>query len=193
VRSLKFPKDVYFYTLMNGTFSLSLAEILNVVIRTLIVYVCLVGGIMLFGKKELSQLSVIDLVLVLLISNSVQNAMVGPSTSLTAGLVSAFSLFGLNWVLKNIVFKYAFARKIVEGDPVTLIAKGNIIEANVRREKITMNELIAAVREHGVDDIKDVQLALLETDGNISVLSADKVKETKYRRKKRAPVRIGDG
>ncbi len=157
-------------------------DILFVVFRSVVVYLFIIGAIRLFGKKELSQLSVIDLVFVLLISNSVQNAMVGPDTTLLGGLVAAFTLFTLNAVLKDLVFKNKGLGKFLEGDPLMLVYKGDVLEEHLLKAKITNSELEASIREHGVHSTKDVDLAILEVDGNISVLSHDFTKKTRKRR-----------
>jgi len=155
---------------------------LIVVIRSVIVYLFIIGAIRLFGKKELSQLSVIDLVFVLLISNSVQNAMVGPDTTLLGGLIAALTLFLVNAFLKDLVFKNKKFGALLQGDPLMLVYKGKIFENHLKKAKITDDELKAAVREHGVKSTKDVDLAILEVDGNISVLSHDFTKKTRKRR-----------
>ena len=146
---------------------------LEIILRTCAVYLFIVLAIRLFGKKELSQLSVTDLVFIMLIGNSVQNAMVGSSTSLQGGLLAATALFDLNYSIKWIAFKSKSVNKFVEGEPVMLIHNGNIIKANLDKEKITINELQAAAREHGVASLVDVNLAVLETDGSISILTDD--------------------
>lgn len=155
----------------------------DIIIRTLVVYFCIVIGLRIFGKKELTQLSVIDLVLILLISNSVQNAMVGPDVSLIGGLAAAFTLFFVNFVLKNLFYKSKRLSELFQGDPLMLIYHGKAILEHMSKAKITMDELEAAVREHGVDKIKDVDLAVLEIDGNISILSNDFTHHTVKRRK----------
>src|SRR3954469_18214322 len=94
---------------------------LEIVLRSVIVFVFIVLAIRLFGKKELSQLSVIDLVFILLISNSVQNAMVGPDTSLQGGIIAAGSLFVVNFVLKHFVYKNRRFGQFLQGSPVMLI------------------------------------------------------------------------
>lgn len=145
--------------------------IVVIVLRTVAVYVFIVIAIRLFGKKELAQLSVFDLVFILLISNSVQNAMVGSDSSLLGGVVAAGSLFIVNYILKYFLYRDARLGKALQGGPVMLIHKGTVVLRNLEREQMTLHELEAAVREHGVDSIKDVDLAVLEVDGNISVLS----------------------
>lgn len=153
-----------------------------VVLRSVIVYLFIVGAIRLFGKKELAQLSVIDLVFVLLISNSVQNAMVGPDTSLVGGIAAAFTLFCINALLKNVTFKNKKLNEILEGDPLLLVYQGKVLRDHLAKAKITPDELEAAVREHGVASVDKVDLAVLEVDGNISVLSHGFTKKTRKRR-----------
>jgi uncharacterized membrane protein YcaP (DUF421 family) len=160
------------------------SDILDVVIRTSIVYLLIVIGLLLLGKKELSQMSVTDLVFILLISNSVQNAMVGNNSSLSGGLIAALVLFVLNYIFRRLNYEFSFVRKVVEGEPVMLVYKGFIKEGNLKREQITHEELLAAVREHGVERIEDVSLAMLEIDGNISVLS-DGFKHTSIHKRKK--------
>ena len=156
---------------------------LEIILRSVVVYVVIVIGIRIFGKKELSQLSIIDLVFILLISNSVQNAMVGPDSTLQGGLIAAGSLFVVNFLLKQLLFRQKSISSFIQGDPVMLILHGNVIEKNLQREKITLEELEAVVREHGVETIDDVSLAILEVDGNISILSDNFTKHTKRKRK----------
>lgn len=152
--------------------------ILNVALRSVAVYAFLIAAIRLFGKKELAQLSVIDLVFILLISNSVQNAMVGSDTSLVGGLVAAGTLFLVNFLLKKALQRFKGLGRIIQGDPLLLIYKGKVNHTNLIKSQLTHTELEAAVREHGVEYISKVDLAMLEVDGNISVLSDDFKKKT---------------
>ncbi|MEO6508507.1 MAG: YetF domain-containing protein [Patescibacteria group bacterium] len=155
----------------------------EIVIRSVIVYLFIVLALRLFGKKELSQLSVIDLVLVLLISNSVQNAMVGNDTSLFGGLIAASALFVMNWVLKNLLFKSEKLSSFIQGNPLMLIYHGKVIQSHIDKAKMSHDELEASVREHGVHSLDDVDLAVLEVDGSISIISNDyKHRTTKKRR-----------
>jgi uncharacterized membrane protein YcaP (DUF421 family) len=156
---------------------------IEIIIRTLSVYIFIVFAIRIFGKKELAQLSVIDLVFILLISNSVQNAMVGPDSSLFGGLVAAASLFGINFLLKRVLYRNGRIGRLLQGEPIMLIHKGEIIPGHLERVEITVGELEAAIREHGVEKISDVDLAVLEVDGNISVLSNNYQHKSVRRRK----------
>ncbi len=160
--------------------------LLDIAIRSSCVYVFMIVAFRIFGKRELSQLSIADLVLIVLISNAVQNAMVGENTSLIGGLTAATVLFSLNMILGYLMFRFKKIRKLVQSEPVTLIYNGKVIEKNLKDVLLTMDELDSAIREHGVDKIIDVSLAILESDGNISVISGnDKhLKRTQYKRKR---------
>jgi uncharacterized membrane protein YcaP (DUF421 family) len=146
---------------------------IEIILRTLAVYVFMIVAIRIFGKKELAQLSVIDLVFILLISNAVQNAMVGPDTSLDGGLIAAGALFLANFTLKQILYRSKSINKLIQGESILLIYDGTPNVENCKKAEITMEELEAAVREHGARDIQKVDLAVLEVDGNISVISND--------------------
>lgn len=158
-------------------------SIFLIVFRSVVVYLFIVLAIRIFGKKELAQLSVIDLVFILLISNSVQNAMVGDNTTLWGGLIAAGSLFVVNMILKNLFFKSKKVSEFFQGDPLLLIYHGKELTKHLKMAKISHEELEAAVREHGVEKISQVDLAVLEVDGNISVLSANFRHKTVRRRK----------
>jgi uncharacterized membrane protein YcaP (DUF421 family) len=140
-------------------------------------------AIRLFGKKELAQLSVIDLTFILLISNAVQNAMVGSDTSLSGGLVAAAALFLTNSLLKTLMLKYKSVSKLIQGEPIILVYQGEVRAVALAKAQFSMDELEAAVREHGVESIKKVNLAVLEVDGNVSVLSDDFKHQTSRRRR----------
>jgi uncharacterized membrane protein YcaP (DUF421 family) len=160
-----------------------------VVIKSIAIYFFIVIAIRLFGKKELSQLSIIDLVFILLISNSVQNAMVEkswsfkPDSDFVAGLVAAASLFAVNYLLKLLLFKSKGVSKFLQGNPVLLIHKGKVLQENLLKERITISELEQSAREHGATSLSEVDLAVLEVDGNISILSNSYTRQTKRKRK----------
>lgn len=157
---------------------------LNIILRSLAVYVFIILAIRLFGKKELSQLSITDLVLILLISNAVQNAMVGPDSSLSGGLVAALTLFLLNYLIKIVSFKSKLFSKVLEGEPVMLVYKGFVKNKNLQNQKITTEELEAVAREHGLKNIKDAELIMLEKDGSIIVISKELKNQTMHKRKR---------
>lgn len=158
-------------------------DIVIVIGRSILIYLFIILAIRLFGKKELTQLSIIDLVFILLLSNAVQNAMVGDNNSLLGGLAAASGLFIANWVLKNILFRSKHISQFLQGESLLLIYKGKVNDAHLRRSEISYEELEAAVREHGVERIGDVDLAVLEVDGNISVMSRNFVHRTVRKRR----------
>jgi uncharacterized membrane protein YcaP (DUF421 family) len=152
---------------------------------TLAVYLFIVVAIRLFGKKELAQLSVVDLVFILLISNAVQNAMVGPDSTLSGGLVAASTLFIVNYLLKYLQYRFPRFGKAVQGDAIMLVYEGKYMEDHLKKARITKDEIMEAVREHGVASIEQVNLAIMEVDGSISVLSEKFQKRTTKKRKVR--------
>jgi uncharacterized membrane protein YcaP (DUF421 family) len=156
---------------------------IRIIGSTLAVYLFIVIAIRLFGKKELAQLSVVDLVFILLISNAVQNAMVGPDATLLGGLVAASTLFLVNYLLKYMQYRFPQFGKLLQGDATMLVYQGKLLESHMKKAKITTDELMEAVREHGVKSIEEVDLAIMEVDGSISVLSDKYQKKTVKRRK----------
>jgi uncharacterized membrane protein YcaP (DUF421 family) len=139
-----------------------------------------------FGKKELSQLNTTDIILILLISNSVQNAMVGNNTSLYGGLVAATILFAINFILKKLMFKYQKITSFIVEKPEILIHNGTLDFKTLSRLNITSEELREAMREHGIEYFKDVKLSMLEVDGNISIISGNlNLRQTHYKRTKK--------
>lgn len=161
-------------------------QYLDIILRSLAVYAFMLIAIRLTGKKELSQLNTTDVVLILLISNAVQNAMVGNNTSLPGGLVAAAVLFALNYVLKKLMFRNERFRKLISEKPEILIHNGNLDFATLAKLDISNEELQEAMREHGVEKYKDVKLAMFEADGNISIITGSgSLKQTQYKRKKK--------
>ena len=156
---------------------------IHIIFSSIAVYFFIILAIRLFGKKELAQLSVYDLVFILLISNAVQNAMVGPDSTLTGGLVAAGSLFVVNFILKKLQFNFPKFGKAIQGEAVMLVFQGKILSSHLKNYGITEDELMEVIREHGVSSVSDVDLAVLEVDGNISVLSTDIRKKTTRRHK----------
>ncbi|MBU3156808.1 DUF421 domain-containing protein [Clostridium estertheticum] len=156
---------------------------LKIVLSSASVYIFIVFAIRLFGKNELAQLSVIDLVFILLISNAVQNAMVGTNSTLGGGIVAATSLFAVDYLFKNIMYRFPRFNKLIQGEPLLLIYNGKINKKNIIKAKIPMDEIMEVIREHGVSKIEQVDLAVLEVDGNISVMSGGAGHMTTKRKK----------
>ena len=157
---------------------------LDIVVRSVSVYVFMVIALRIFGKKELSQLNTADVILILLISNSVQNAMVGSNASLLGGITAAIALFIINFIFKKIMLNSKFIKNLVQAKPEILVHDGKIEFKTLARLGITSEELQEAMREHGVEYYKDVKLAMFEIDGNISVISGNEnLRQTRHKRK----------
>ena len=143
---------------------------LAIAAKTALIYLFLIVGLRLLGKRELGQMSVYDLVLIVVISNSVQNAMVGSDTSLGGGLVAAFVLLVINRLLTWLMVKNSHLAALIQGDPVLIVRDGQLLEQPMRKAGITRDNVLAAMREHGIDSLDDVQMAVLEPDGIISIV-----------------------
>jgi len=157
---------------------------LDIIIRSVSVYLFMIIALRIFGKKELSQLNTSDVILILLISNSVQNAMVGSNTSLLGGLLAAFALFIINIIFKKTMLHSNFIKEILQDKPELIIHNGKIEFKTLAKLGISSDELQEAIREHGVEHYSDVKLAMFEIDGSISIISGDKnLKQTHHKRK----------
>ena len=162
-------------------------EILHYLIiagKSVTIYVFIILAIRLFGKIELAQLSVTDFVFILLISNSVQNAMVGTDSSVPGGMAAALGLFGANLIFKFLLKRSKIFSKMVQGEKIVLVVDGKVLKSGLRQSMMSEDELEMSIREHGVKDIKDADLVILEVDGNITVLSKDFAHKSTRRRKK---------
>ena len=142
----------------------------DIVLRTAAIYAVILIGLRLAGKREMGQMTVFDLVVLLLIANAVQNAMVGPDTSLLGGVLAALVLLVLNAVLARLRLRWPRLQRVVEGSPTVLILHGEMQADNMRREGVDEATLKAALREHGMADETGVEMAILEIDGSISVV-----------------------
>ncbi|MCX6132704.1 MAG: DUF421 domain-containing protein [Ignavibacteriales bacterium] len=150
-------------------------QLLEIILRTAIVYFVILIGIRLMGKRETGQMTPFDLALLLLISNAVQNAMTGADTSVSAGIVAAVTLLLLNAAVTRVAWKSRKMRRFVEGTPTLLIRHGKIIQEHLDKERISEDVLMQALREHGIAAAEEVSLAVLEIDGSISVLKNEEV------------------
>ena len=164
----------------------------DIIIRSASVYLFMLIALRIFGKKELSQLNTADVILILLISNSVQNAMVGSNISLLGGLAAASVLFIFNFVIKKLMYKFPKFSDFMQEKPEILIHDGKMDFKNLSKLNITHDELKEAIREHGVEHFSEVKLAMLEIDGNISIISGEKnLRQTHYKRMKRTKKTMG--
>jgi len=145
----------------------------EIALRSVIMYLIVLIGLRLTGKREVGQMTPFDLVLLLLVANAAQNAMTGPDTSLTGGVVAVLALLIVNAVMTRLVWKNRQLSRFVAGTPTLLIHHGIVLSKNLDREHLTVEELDQALREHGISTVADVYLATLEVDGSISVLKND--------------------
>lgn len=152
--------------------------LLEIALRTGVIYCLVLLGIRLSGKREVGQMTPFDLTLLLLLSNSVQNAMTGPDTSLAGGAVAAATLLILNYLVAEVSGGNRRFRKYIEGEPSLLVHDGEVNLAHMAREHVSMDELQRALREHGVASAKDAAMVILEVDGSISVLKYDDIQPT---------------
>jgi uncharacterized membrane protein YcaP (DUF421 family) len=140
------------------------------IIRAAIVYLFLIVGLRLSGKRELAQLNPFDLVVLLTLSNTVQNAIIGDDNSLLGGLIGATALLAINYLTVRFMFHHPRLERLVEGGPVALVKHGKICKNHLRRELISTAELQAAARRQGFDSLREVDEAILESGGTISFL-----------------------
>jgi len=143
--------------------------LLEKVLRPIIVYMCLIGFLRLFGKRELAQLNPFDLVVLLSLSNTVQNAIIGDDNSITGGVLGAFSLLAINWIVVRVLYRMPKLNETLEGDETVLICDGQIDFAAMKRESLTEMELMSVIHKQGLDDLSDVQKCVLEPNGTFYV------------------------
>lgn len=146
------------------------SDLLSVALRTAIVYVVLVTFFRVVGKREAGQLSTLDLVVLLVISNAVQNAMVGENVTLIGGLLAAAVILFLDWSLHKLNDRFPRLREVVEGEPVLLVRDGEILDDNLSSEGLSVRELGIALRQNGLLTVAEARFVYLETNGQISVI-----------------------
>src|SRR5689334_10014491 len=142
-------------------------------VRGAIVYLFLIVLLRFSGKRQVGQLAPFDLVLLLVLSNAVQNSMNGGDNSVIGGLISAVALVGLNWVIGYVTFRSKRLEQFIEGKPQIIIHDGHIYRDVMNRERLTQHELEAALRTAGCASVTDVHFAVLENNGQISVRRKD--------------------
>ena len=142
----------------------------EIVLRTLVVYVTVLGLLRLGGKRELGTMSPADLVVILIIANAVQNAMNGGDVSLIGGLISAATLVGGNLLLGRFGRRIPILGGLVYEEPTLLVQDGKPITENLKHEHVDIADVEMAAREHGVSDLNEVAAAVLEIDGSISII-----------------------
>lgn len=142
--------------------------ILAKILRPLVVYVFLVVGLRLAGKRELAQLNPFDLVVLLTLSNTVQNAIIGSDNSITGGLIGAVSLLLINYAVARVLYRHERLDRLVEGSAVVLVERGRVLEDRCARELITLADLKAAAHRQGFATLDEVEKAVLEPGGGLA-------------------------
>ncbi len=144
--------------------------ILEKILRPICVYAFLIVGLRLSGKRELVQLNPFDLVVLLTLSNTVQNAIIGDDNSVTGGIIGATSLLVINYLVVRFLYKHRSLDQLIEGRADVLIEDGKVKTQHLKQELITMAQLEAAARKQGFDSLSDVQQCVLEPGGTISFI-----------------------
>ncbi|BDU73771.1 DUF421 domain-containing protein [Mesoterricola silvestris] len=140
------------------------------VLRAILVYGFLLVILRLTGKRQVGQLSPFDLVLLLVLSNAVQNSMNGGDNTVSAGFILAGTLVAVNALVSWLTYRSKKVQKIVEGNPLVLIHNGKVVPSMLASEEVTQHELMAALRAAGLGSVEEVHVAILETNGHISVI-----------------------
>ena len=143
------------------------------VVRAVLVYAFLLVALRLSGRRELAQMTSFDLVLLLVISNAVQNAINAGDNSLVGGIVSAVALLVLNWAVGWATYRWPWVERLLQGRPLRVVSDGKVHVGAMRRELITLSELRSALRKQGVARIGDCAAVILEPDGTLSVQRRD--------------------
>jgi uncharacterized membrane protein YcaP (DUF421 family) len=139
-------------------------------LRSVVVYGFLLASFRLAGKRQLGQMTPFDLIVLLIISNVVQNALIGNDNSLGGGLVGAATILVLNSLVARVTFRSKTAQRLVEHAPTVLVRHGRILSANLERERLSLSEFHAALRREGVVTVSELRYVLLEQDGHLSVI-----------------------
>ena len=147
--------------------------ILEKLLRPVIVYLVLVLLLRLFGKRELAQLNPFDLVVLLSLSNTVQNAIIGDDNSVTGGLIGAFSLLAINWLVVRVLFRSRRLTLVIEGRATVLVRDGQIDKKALERESLSREELLSVIHRQGFEDFDQVRRCELEPNGTFYVEALD--------------------
>lgn len=139
------------------------------ILRPAIVYIALVAFLRIFGKRELAQLNPFDLVVLLSLSNTVQNAIIGNDNSVTGGLIGAFALLGINYVVVRFLFRHRRLDQIFEGSPTVLIKHGKVQRDALARELLTESELLTVLHRQGFSHLGEVERCVLEPGGSFFI------------------------
>jgi uncharacterized membrane protein YcaP (DUF421 family) len=158
---------------------------LELVVRAAVIYVVFFAALRIFGKREVGQFTLFDLALVLLVANALQPAMTGPDQSIVGGLIIVLTLFALNRGVALLRVRNRFIRRLLEFEPTVVGRDGAWLLPVLVRQGLDLVDVETALREHGLDDVKQMKLAMLEADGSISIVATDAADTVKARRRRR--------
>jgi uncharacterized membrane protein YcaP (DUF421 family) len=140
------------------------------ILRSVVIYLFILLAFRFTGKRQVGQLTPFDLVLLLIISNVVQNAVIGNDNSLGGGMIGAATILALNYLVVEISYRFKSLRHLMAGEPTLLVHNGRVFKERMEKERITMQDLDAALRKSGVASVEKVRYAVLEENGQISVI-----------------------
>ena len=164
---------------MTGSMFHLQAPILEKILRPMIVYLVLVVFLRIFGKRELAQLNPFDLVVLLSLSNTVQNAMIGDDNSVSGGILGAFSLLTINWILTRVLYRAPWLNTTLQGGSRTLIMDGAVDHAALREEALTHQELLSVLHRQSFDTFDEVRSCTLEPNGTFYIEAKKPTQEEK--------------
>ena len=152
------------------------------IIRPLLVYGGLIVLLRIFGKRELAQLNPLDLIVILLLSNTVQNAIIGNDTSLVGGIVGAIALLGVNSFFAHLKFRSETVESLIEGKPLKVVEHGKLNQKQLSRELLTESDLDIIAHENGLEDRDDIYRLVIDTNGTFLVEGKNEIKDAKFKR-----------
>ena len=154
-------------------------ELLTVSAHTLVIYIFLVLGLSLLGHRETSQLSLVEIVIIIVLGSAVETAMVAGDTSLQAGLTAAAILMVCNWGMTRLFDRLRWLRRTIIGHPIPLVDNGRILPRRAQAAGLSEDDILEGIRERGYNSLDQVRYAILEIDGNISVIGREAGKKRK--------------
>ena len=155
--------------------------LLEKILRPIIVYLCLVVFVRIFGKRELAQLNPFDLIVLLCLSNTVQNSIIGDDNSVSGGIIGVFSLLAINYLLSRLLYHMPKLNRVVEGHETVLIEHGKVDWKAMKKEALSELELKTVLHKGGLNDYSEVERCVLEPSGNFYVEEKDPLREGKER------------
>lgn len=146
-----------------------MGSLISVSLQSAVIYILIIACLRLLGKKGLAEISLGDLVLVILIGEAI-GSIIPQDNGFESAVVCILSLSAVNFIISRTAFKFKSVQKLLEGEPVIVINDGKVLLQNMKKEKLTIENLKEALRSNGLEDFKDVKIAVLEVDGEVSII-----------------------